>query len=117
MRRFIAANRERLRGDDYAALYDWSIESPAEFWAAVWRSAACKPSRHTRPSLRDGIADARRAVVRGARLNFAANLLEHDASGTAIVFGNERGDRMALSWNELRAQVAQRRGSACARSA
>ena len=37
MRRFIAVNRERLRGDDYAALYDWSIESPAEFWAAVWQ--------------------------------------------------------------------------------
>ena len=28
MRRFISANRERLRGGDYAALYDWSIERP-----------------------------------------------------------------------------------------
>ena len=39
-RRFIAENRQHLRGDDYAALYDWSTQSPAEFWAAVWRFCA-----------------------------------------------------------------------------
>jgi acetoacetyl-CoA synthetase len=42
----------------------------------------------------------------GAQLNFAANLLEHGATGTALVFGNERGERTEISWQELRAQVA-----------
>ena len=43
----------------------------------------------------------------GARFNFAENLLAHDASGTAIVFGNERGDRIVVAWSELRDQVAR----------
>ena len=107
MRRFIAVNRERLRGDDYAALYDWSIESPAEFWAAVWEFCGVQAITPYETALRYGSRMPGAQWFRGARLNFAANLLEHDASGTAIVFGNERDDRIALSWNELRAQVAQ----------
>jgi acetoacetyl-CoA synthetase len=106
MRRFIAANRERLRGDDYAALYAWSIESPAEFWAAVWTFCDIRASRPYATVLRDAARMPGAKWFEGAQLNFAANLLEHDASGPAIVFGNERGDRLTLSWDELRAQVA-----------
>jgi acetoacetyl-CoA synthetase len=106
MRRFIAANRTRLRGDDYAALYDWSVESPAEFWAAVWDFCAVRASRSCDTVLRDAARMPGAKWFEGARLNFAQNLLEHDASGLGLVFANERGDRSALSWGELRAQVA-----------
>ncbi len=34
MQRFLAANRARLAGSDYASLYAWSVESPGEFWEA-----------------------------------------------------------------------------------
>jgi acetoacetyl-CoA synthetase len=106
MRRFIAANRTALRGDDYAALYEWSIESPGEFWAAVWDFCGIRAQRHYERVLTDGdrMPGARWFV--GAQLNFAENLLAHDARGTAIVFGNEHGDRIELSWSELRARVA-----------
>jgi acetoacetyl-CoA synthetase len=106
MHRFIADNRARLRGDDYAALYDWSIESPAEFWADVWRFCGVQAATPYRAVLRDGARMPGAKWFQGAELNFAANLLEHDAHGTALVFGNERGERSELSWDELREQVA-----------
>jgi acetoacetyl-CoA synthetase len=59
-----------------------------------------------RTVLRDGGRMPGAKWFEGAQLNFAANLLEHDARGTAIVFGNERGERSELSWDELREQVA-----------
>jgi acetoacetyl-CoA synthetase len=106
MRRFITANRARLRGDDYAALWDWSVESPAEFWAAVWSFCEVRARRPYDTVLRDATQMPGAKWFEGAQLNFAENLLEHDASGAALVFGNERGERMELSWDELRAQVA-----------
>jgi acetoacetyl-CoA synthetase len=106
MRRFIVANRERLRGDDYRALYAWSIERPAEFWAAVWSFCGIRASRHYDTVLRDGARMPGAKWFEGAQLNFAENLLAHDAAGTALIFANERGERTTLSWGELRAQVA-----------
>jgi acetoacetyl-CoA synthetase len=106
MRRFIAAHRARLRGDDYAALYAWSIASPAEFWEAV--SDFCGVEHTTRHTtvLRDGDRMPGARWFDGATLNFAANLLAPKRDGTAIVFANERGDRVALEWSDLRARVA-----------
>ena len=93
LRRFIDANRERLRGDDYAALYDWSIASPAEFWAAIWRFCEVKAVAPYGAVLSDASRMPGAKWFEGAKLNFAANLLEHEANGTALVFANERGER------------------------
>src|SRR6187549_332419 len=106
MRRFIDVNRAHLRGDDYAALYEWSIESPAEFWAAVWQFCEVKAAVPYDTVLRDAGEMPGAKWFEGAKLNFAANLLEHDGGGTAIVFANERNERNQLTWPELRAQVA-----------
>jgi acetoacetyl-CoA synthetase len=106
MRRFIAANRARLRGSDYAALYAWSIESPAEFWAAVWDFCGVRARRRYDSVLTDGHRMPGAKWFSGAQLNFAENLLAQGGDGPAIVFGNERGERSELSWSELRAQVA-----------
>ena len=106
MRRFIATHRALLCADDYAALYAWSIASPAEFWEALSQFCAVEyTTRHT-----DVLQQADRMPgarwFEGATLNFAANLLAPQREGAAIVFANERGDRIALDWSELRKQVA-----------
>jgi acetoacetyl-CoA synthetase len=106
MRRFIDLNRARLRGDDYAALYDWSIESPQDFWAAIWRFCEVKATTPYDSVLRDAHRMPGAKWFEGAKLNFAANLLEHEASGTALVFANERGERIEVTWRDLRGQVA-----------
>jgi len=106
MRRFIAANRAQLSGDDYAALYAWSISSPAEFWESVWRFCAIEHAAPYTRVLRGAGKMPGAKWFEGATLNFAANLLAPKRDGVAIVFANERGDRSTLDWHELRAQVA-----------
>ena len=106
MRRFIAANRAHLRGDDYAALYAWSIESPDEFWGAVWQFCEIEAVTRYRTVLRDAARMPGATWCEGATLNFAANLLAPERNGPALVFANERGERFELDWAELRRQVA-----------
>ncbi|HJR70717.1 MAG TPA: AMP-binding protein, partial [Gammaproteobacteria bacterium] len=106
LRRFIATHRARLRGDDYAALYAWSIASPAEFWEAVSDFCAIEYTTHHTAVLRNGDRMPGARWFEGATLNFAANLLAPRRAGTAIVYANERGDRLALDWSGLRNQVA-----------
>jgi acetoacetyl-CoA synthetase len=106
MRRFIAAHRARLAGDDYAALYRWSVESPAEFWEAVWEFCGVRSRTGYSSVVRDADRMPGARWFEGATLNFAENLLAPARSGAAIVFVNERDERLELSWQELRAQVA-----------
>ncbi len=106
MRRFIAENRARLHGDDYAALYEWSIERPDEFWASVWKFCGVQSDTEYRTVLRDAKRMPGATWFDGATLNFAANLLAPNLSGAALVFANERGERGEIDWAELRRQVA-----------
>jgi acetoacetyl-CoA synthetase len=106
MRRFIDANRARLAGDDYASLYAWSVASPAEFWEAVWTFCGVRAATPYASVVRDLDRMPGARWFEGATLNFAANLLAPIESGAAIVFANERGERVEIGWPVLRAQVA-----------
>jgi len=106
MRRFITENRARLRGDDYAALYEWSTAKPDEFWASVWKFCGIQANTPYRTVLRDAERMPGATWFDGATLNFAENLLAPNGSGAALVFANERGERGELHWAELRRQVA-----------
>jgi acetoacetyl-CoA synthetase len=106
MRRFIEANRARLRGDDYAALYEWSIESPEEFWVALWQFCSVEATTGHRTVLDNGTRMPGATWFDGATLNYAENLLAPDRAGAALIFANERGDRSEIGWAELRRQVA-----------
>ena len=106
MQRFLSANRRHLAGGDYAALHAWSVESPAEFWEAVWKFCGVRAETPYTAVARDLGHMPGTRWFEGCTLNFAANLLAPARSGSAIVFANEREDRFELSWDELRAQVA-----------
>jgi acetoacetyl-CoA synthetase len=106
MQRFLAANRTRLTGDDYAALYAWSVSSPAEFWEALWEFCGVRASTRYTTVVRDLARMPGARWFEDASLNFADNLLAPERDGPAIVFANERGERIELDRRELRAQVA-----------
>jgi acetoacetyl-CoA synthetase len=106
LQRFIATQRARLPSADYAALYDWSVARPAEFWAAVWRFCGVQSSSDYTTVLRDGDRMPGARWFEGATLNFAANLLHPERTGPAIIFANESGERIELGWAELGRQVA-----------
>jgi len=104
--RCVNARRDlKLRG--YDELYAWSLASPEAFWTelarfadvrAEWASSAVLVGPQRMPGAR---------FFPDARLNFAANLLRFDDERPALVFRNERGARRALSYGELRREVAR----------
>ncbi len=105
-------------GADYPALYRWSVEHPEEFWPAVWRFAGVvaeeRPGRPPWDAVLEGgermaPPDPERGPrwFRGARLNFAENLLRWDDDRPALVFWNEAGRRRALTHAELRVEAGR----------
>ncbi|GAB3670947.1 acetoacetate--CoA ligase [Salinisphaera aquimarina] len=103
------AEREGRRFDDFATLWQWSVDNLEAFWASIWdyfdvpHSAgyARVLDRHTMPGAR---------WFEGARLNLAqqAFRFHHGEAGErpAILSRSEVRGLETLSWNEFRRQVA-----------
>ena len=106
LQRFLQMQSHRLDTPDYESLYRWSVEQSAEFWRAFWDFSGIRASAPYRSVLTGPERMPGARWFEGARLNFADNLLCPEYSGSAVVFYSERGDRIELSWDELRRQVA-----------
>ncbi|HUC32743.1 MAG TPA: acetoacetate--CoA ligase [Ilumatobacteraceae bacterium] len=107
--RVAATRMRRFAGElDATALHDWSVEDPAGFWDRVWDFCGVVGD----PG--DTVFDPGDDTVRGGRffprstVSFAENLLadRKGAEDEAIVAYTETGERTALTWDELRAEVA-----------
>ncbi len=100
---------ERERGlsfDDYAELWQWSVDDLDAFWGAIWDFFEVQ-------------ADGERGTVLGSRkmpgakwfpgtqLNYAEHVFAGKDDGeTAILHASELRELDELSWGELRRQVA-----------
>ena len=102
---------------DFQALYAWSVAQPVEFWSAVWRfTGVVADERPGRPPWEVVLDGGERMAppdptlgprwFRGARLNFAENLLRRRDNQPALVFWNELGRRRTVTFGELAAEVA-----------
>ncbi len=110
----VAASGAGVR--DVPELWHWSAEHPELFWPAVWRFCGVIADQRGGDSWDqvavglDRMAPPDASGPRwftGARLNFAENLLRYDDDRPAIVFSNELGRQGALSFRELRREVAR----------
>ena len=103
-----AVNRQHgLTLDGYDALYDWSIADIPAFWEAVWRFIDI---RHSTPytSVLENPRMPGATWFKGARLNFAENLLRYRDDRPALVSVKEGGEVAAqLTYADLFAQVAR----------
>ena len=122
--RFIDAMRaagvnlpESRDAEAFGALHAWSVDHPAEFWAAVWRDGGVIADRRPNGTEWDAalVGEDRMAPpdpVRGpswftgACLNFAENLLRLDGDAPALIAWDERGRSGLRSWRELRREVS-----------
>ncbi len=123
--RFIARYRP---GASYDQLWRWSVEEREAFWPAVWEFCGVVAEERAGREPWDAVLEggARMAPpdpslgprwFRGARLNFAENLLRFAEGGaaddgrsgerTALVFWNELGRQRAVSYAELGSEVAR----------
>ncbi len=115
-------------GASYDELWRWSVEHREAFWPAVWEwcgvVAEERPGRPPWDAVLEGgdrMAPPDPALgprwFRGARLNFAENLLRFAEGGAsddgraaqrpALVFWNELGRRRDVSYAELGREVAR----------
>lgn len=90
----------------YWDLYDWSVESIPDFWAAVWEFVEIKCSKSY-----DAVVDDIHALpgakwFSGAKLNHAENLLRFRDDHPAFIFRNETAKRVVMTYKELYHQVA-----------
>jgi acetoacetyl-CoA synthetase len=92
---------------DYGALHDWSVSEPAAFWQALWDFSGVIGEQGSGATLENGDRMPGARWFAGARLNFAENLLRGADTEPAIIFRNERGDRLEINWCGLRADVAR----------
>jgi acetoacetyl-CoA synthetase len=96
--------------DDYDALWRWSVTDLDAFWQSVWDYfEIASPTPHHAVLATNRMPGAQ--WFPGAQVNYLRQVLHHvepaHAAGMpAIVACNERGQRRALGWRELRRQVA-----------
>ena len=105
-------------GADRAGLWRWSVEHPEEFWPAVWDFCAVIAEERPDGPPWDAVLEGGDRMAppdpvlgprwfRGARLNFAENLLRFTDDRPALVAWNESGRQRTLSHAELRRAVAR----------
>ena len=96
-----------LAFENYADLFDWSIQDSAAFWEALagYSGVEFIVPADTTLSRADDIMDA--GWFAGSALNYAAHLLRHGGNRPAIVFCGEDGSRRELSFDELRSSVTE----------
>ncbi|GAB4268418.1 MAG: acetoacetate--CoA ligase [Deferrisomatales bacterium] len=96
-----------LQLQGYDDLYEWSVTEIAAFWEAVWAFAEIRHSAPYEAVLENPVMPGAR-WFRGARLNFAENLLRHRDDRPALVFVREGGAAEGeVSYRELYRRVAR----------
>jgi acetoacetyl-CoA synthetase len=103
----VAQGRARLDDvTDYPALHAWSVASPGDFWAAI--ADFFDVGWETRP--RTALGERRMPGAEwfpGGKLNFGGHLLRAgDDDQDAVVLVVETGERLSITYAELRAQAA-----------
>jgi acetoacetyl-CoA synthetase len=102
---------------DSFGLYDWSIEELERFWPALWRFAGVVSDERAGAPPWDAVLEHGERMAppdpelgprwfRGARLNFAENLLRRRDDAEALVSWTERGPGRRLSFADLARDVA-----------
>ena len=99
--------RHGSQHQDYAGLYDWSVESIADFNQALWDFYEPIHSTPYDQVVVDGDKMPGAKWFQGARLNFAENLLRYRDDHPALVFRSEPGQTRRLSYAQVYEQTAR----------
>jgi acetoacetyl-CoA synthetase len=100
----LVEERHSVSIEDYAALYDFSIARPEEFWRLMWEFGGVRGTLGTRiVSDFDRMPGA--TFFPDATINFAANLLTDDGAEPALIFKGEDRAVRTVGRTELKAAV------------
>ncbi|MFX1250782.1 MAG: acetoacetate--CoA ligase [Promethearchaeota archaeon] len=96
-----------LKMNSYQQLYNWSIESILDFWAAMWDFGEVISSRRYDSVVENLEVFPGTKWFVGARLNFAENLLRYRDDHLAFIFQGETKKSVKMTYAELYNQVAR----------
>lgn len=105
--RRMANQRHSLELADYEALYDWSLADPAAFWSLLAEYSGVIFHSPAAAVYEPGETMNCAGWFRGAKLNYAENLLRYRDDRTALIFRNEAGRRRTLSYSDLYDEVSR----------
>ena len=91
----------------YPDLYQWSIEDIPSFWARLWEFVDIKASRGYTQVVDDLKKLPGANWFKGARLNFAENLLRYRDDRLAFIFKGETQKYARMTYRELYTTVAR----------
>jgi len=87
--------------ETYPQLYRWSIEAIPDFWAAMWQFGDIRSSEPYREVVDDLRKFPGAKWFKGARLNFAENLLRLRDGQLAFIFRGETRKQQQVTYLEL----------------
>ena len=93
--------------NEYATLYNWSIENISDFWAAFWEFADIVHSKPYDQVIDDVSKMPGAKWFSGAELNFAENLLRYRDDRVALIFKGEGQPSTRLTYAQLYDEVAR----------
>jgi len=91
----------------YGELYEWSVDSIPDFWAAMWDFVEIKASKRYDKVVDDLKRYPGARWFPGARLNFAENLLRYRDDRLAFIFKGETQKSAKMTYAELYRAVAR----------
>ena len=103
----IVNEKYQQKFDDFAPLYEWSIENIAEFWATMWDFADIVASNPYERVIDEVDKMPGANWFPGARLNFAENLLRYRDDRVALIFKGEGQASTRMTYAELYDEVAR----------
>ncbi len=109
MYRFMGIVNERYQQNfnEFASLYEWSIENIAEFWSTMWDFAGIIASKPYEQVIDDVGKMPGASWFSGTRLNFAENLLRYRDDRVALNFRGEGQESTRMTYAELYDEVAR----------
>ena len=103
--RWLAETRG-LEFEDYAALWQWSVDELEAFWRAIWEYYELGPDSAAETVLADASMPGAKWFPE-ARVNYAAQVFSNATEERpAIVFQGETTAVQTIGWAELEARVA-----------
>jgi acetoacetyl-CoA synthetase len=106
----VVNNKFSTKISKYKDLYEWSIDHLQDFWETFWNYSGIIASSPFENVITDIEKFPGTEWFRGARLNFAENLLRYKDNEKALIFRGEARkeyDKKTLLYSQLYVEVAQ----------
>ena len=98
----------QLNIDDYDSLWRWSIDNLEAFWGSFWTYSKINSHHPYQFVLQKQLGMIGTKWFEGSMLNYAEHVFRNKASHRpALIFCNEAGMRVEISWDELESSVSR----------